>query len=179
MTRRSAGPSKKLVPSLSNDMKCEHRFEEEDGATLEVDCSRCSGAQSIDNPKCASGVMNVLASGLAPEAVVLKRYIHVRYRSHRIAGLCESASALAALRRLQGQADDSSDDGCRTCPASRRVLAPEVIRRLQADPLVFCRSRDSLSDSLMSELSGVRCPRLSRCVAQAVWAGLSHPGGRG
>lgn len=158
-------------------MRCEHSFV--DDATLEVDCSRCSGAQSMENPKCASGIMNILASGLVPEAVVLRRYTHVRYRSDRIVALCESASALAALRRLQSQADAPSDDQCLTCPASTRLLVPEVIRRLQADPLRFCHSRDSLSDGLASERSAVRCHRLSRCVAQVVWAGSNHMEGLG
>lgn len=174
MTRHSNRPSKKLVPSLSSDRECEHRFTEDEGMTLEVDCGDCSGAQSIENAKCASGIMNVLASGVVPEAVVLKRYIHVRYRSDRIARLRESASALAALRRLETQPGEPSDRKCRTCPASRQKLASEVIRRVQADPVSFGPSRKALSDKLASEHAAVGCPQLAKCVAQVVWMGLPN-----
>lgn len=172
MTRHSDRPSKKLVPSLSNDRKCEHRFTEDGAMTLEIDCGDCSGAQSIENPKCASGIMNILASGVVPEAVVLKRYIHVRYRSDRLARLRESASALAALRRLEAQPGEPSDRKCRTCPASRQRLAAEVIRRVQADPVSFGPSRKALSDKLASEHASAGCPQLARCIAQVVSTGI-------
>jgi hypothetical protein len=176
MTHHSSGPSKKLVPSLSNDRRCEHRFNEEDAMTLEVDCSGCSGAQSIENAKCASGIMNILASGVAPEAVVLKRFIHVRYRSERIARLRESALALAALRRLEAQPAESSDKKCRTCPASRHRLASDVIRMIQADPMYFAPSRRTMSDKLMSEHASAGCPKLAKCVSQVIWTGSPAQG---
>ncbi|MGD9962436.1 MAG: hypothetical protein AB7S97_00830 [Thermoplasmata archaeon] len=176
MTRHSGKPSKKMVPSLSNDRKCEHRFTEGDSMTLEVDCGDCSGGQSIENPKCASGITNILALGVIPDAVVLKRHIHVRYRSDRITRLCESASALAALRRLEAQPAEPSDRRCRTCPASRQRLASEVIRRIQADPVSFGPSRKALSDMLASEYAATGCPRLSECIAQVVEAGLPNRG---
>lgn len=177
MTHHSTRPSKKLVPTLSSDRSCEHAFAEEDVMTLEVDCSDCSGAQSIENAKCASGIMNILASGIIPEAVVLKRFIHVRYRAERIARLCESASALAALRRLEAQPEGVSDDRCRTCPASRQRVASEVIRIIRADPMAFGSSRRAISDRLLRELGAVKCPEFGRCVAQIVWAGCPSPGG--
>ncbi len=177
MTHNSTRPSKKLVPTLSNDRSCEHVFTEEDVMTLEVDCSDCSGAQSIENAKCASGIMNILASGVLPEAVVLKRFIHVRYRADRIERLCESASALAALKRLEMQPGSVSDDRCRTCPASRAKLASEVIHMIRADPMSFGSSRRTISERLLREFSSVRCPELGTCVAHIVWAGIPSPGG--
>ncbi len=176
MTRHSSKPSKKMVPSLSSDRRCEHRFSEDDAMSLEIDCSDCSGAQSIENPKCASGIMNILASGVVPDAVVLKRYIHVRYRSERLDRLRESASVLAALRRLEAQPAELSDKKCRTCPASRHRLASEVIRRIQADPISFGASRRDLSDRLTSELAATGCPRLAECVAHVVWMGMASRG---
>lgn len=177
MTRHSRAPSKKLVPSLNQDRTCEHRFTDDDAMTLEIDCLECSGAQDIDNAKCASGIANVLASGMLPEAVVLKRFIHVRYRTDRIARLGESALALAALKRLEAQPEDASDKKCRTCPASRRRLAPEIMRRIRSDPIAFGAARRILSDRLVAEFANVRCLELRRCVAYAVWAGSAPAGG--
>jgi len=179
MTPHSPKPSKKMVPSLSSDRRCEHRFTEDDAMTLEIDCLDCSGAQSLDNPKCASGIMNILASGAMPEAVVLKRYTHVRYRSDRLARLRESAAALAALRRLEAQPAEPSDKKCRTCPASRHRLASDVIRMIQAEPLSFGPSRKTLSDKLMQELAAVGCPRLTGCVSHVIWTGVSCQGADG
>lgn len=177
MTHHRSRPSKKLVPSLSHDRSCDHRYTEDDAKTLEIDCGTCSGAQCIENAKCASRIANILATGIIPEAIVLKRFIHVRYRSDRIVRLCESALALAALRRLEAQPEESSDNRCRTCPASGRKLAPEVTRRIRTDPAAFIASRRALSDMLTKELAIVRCPELGRCVAQVVWTGYPARGG--
>lgn len=174
MKNRSARPSKKLVPTVRSDRKCEHAFDEEGVMTLEVECSACSGAQSIENAKCASGIMNIVAAGVVPEAVVLKRFTHVRYRSDRIAQLCDSALAMAALRRLESQPEELSDKKCRTCPASRPRLASEVIRRIRDDPMAFGPSRKTLSDRLSVEYANVGCSRLMQCVEQVVWAGLAQ-----
>jgi hypothetical protein len=178
MTPNRGGPSKKLVPSLGPERTCEHRFVEEDAMTLEVDCRECSGAQSIGNPRCAAGVVNVLASGVVPEAVVLRRYIDVRYRCERISGLRAAAASLAALRRLADHQQEPSDKRCRTCPASRGRLASELIRRMRADPAAFCSSRARLSDVLARELSSVACPRVTSCIAAVVAAGQPDQGWR-
>jgi hypothetical protein len=178
MTPSRTGPSKKLVPSLGPDRACEHRFVEDEAMTLEVDCRECSGAQSIDNPRCAAGMVNVLASGVLPEAIVLRRYIDVRYRSERIAGLRAAAAALAALRRLADEQHEPSDRRCRTCPASRGRLASELVRRVRADPASFCSNRARLSDVLARELSSVACPRLAGCIGAVVSAGRPDQGWR-
>lgn len=177
MTPTRGRPSKKLVPCLDADRTCDHRFVEDEGMTLEVDCRDCSGAQSIDNARCAAGIVNVLASGVVPEAVVLRRYIDVRYRSERIWGLRSAAASLAALRRLGEQPNEPSDKRCRTCPASRGRLASEMVRRVRADPVSFSESRASLSDVLARELSSVACPRLRGCVAAVALAGRPDQGG--
>lgn len=166
MTQRAAGPTKKLVPSLSSDRTCEHRFTEEDGITLEVECTDCSGAQSIDNHKCAAGIVNILASGVVPEAIVLKRHMHVRYRSESMRRLRDAGSALAVLRRIEAQPDGASDRRCRTCPASRRRMAAELTRRIRADPCAFRASKAAVSDSILEGLKDVGCPDAPACVEQ-------------
>jgi hypothetical protein len=176
MAHRSDRPSKKMVPTLSDDRTCSHRYNEGEGMTVEVDCSQCSGGQSIENQKCASGIVNILASGIMPDAVVLKRFTHVRYRADSVSELFESASALASLRRLEGRPEESSDGECQTCPASRRLLASEVVRRIRSNPMSFRHVRESLSDTLISQFSSVACPGLAGCVAQVVWAGAIRRG---
>lgn len=173
MTRYGGMPSKKLVPSLEGNRRCEHRYLEDGSMTLEVECKDCSGAQSLENVKCASGVVNLLASGIIPESIVLKRYIHLRYRSDGIAHLRECASALAVLRRVETQQTRASDRKCRTCPASRQKLAANVARTLQSDPASFGPSRKALSDRLVSEYASCGCTRLRTCVDQVVWAGVA------
>lgn len=173
MTRHSNRPSKRLVPSLSYDRMCDHRFTKDDTTILEVDCTECSGAQSIDNPKCASGVTNILASGILPEFVVLKRFIHMRYRADRLRHLYEASAALSALRRLETHVQGASDKRCRTCPASEHKLAPDVVRWIRTDPSSFASLREGLSDKVVLRLSEVSCPDLRRCVRHVVWAGSS------
>mgnify|MGYP001024441132 FL=1 len=177
MTPHASGPSKKLVPSLSHDRTCAHRFAEDDAMTLEIDCSDCSGAQSIDNPRCAAGIVNILALGVVPDEVVLKRYIHVRYRSERFGRLREAAGSLAAVRRIEEQQDAPSDRRCRTCPASRHRLASDIVRAIRTDPVSFCASRSSLSDRLAKDLESVDCPRLGQCIRAVVSAGSADQGG--
>lgn len=164
MTPKNGRPSKRLVPRMAGDRTCDHVFVEEEGMTLEVDCTECSGPQTMDNARCASGIIDILASGVLPDTVVLRRYIDVRYRSERIVGLCAAAASLAALRRLKEQPGEASDRRCRTCPASKSRLASELIRRVRADPASFFSSQSSTPGGLRKELSSIDCPRLGRCI---------------
>lgn len=177
MTHHGDRPTKKLVPSISPDKTCEHRFTEEDVITLEVDCMGCSGAQSIENGKCAAGVVNILASGVLPEVIVLKRHMHVRYRSGSTRWLRDAGSALAVLRRVESQPEGSSDRRCLTCPASRHVLARDLTRMIRSDPRSFRASRAWVSDAVLGGLGDLKCPSVSRCVGQ--FASTVVPGGAG
>lgn len=177
MTYEGGRPSKKLVPSLSEERSCEHTYSDEGGMTLEVECVGCSGGQSIDNAKCASGIVNILASGVRPDSIVLKGHIHVRYRGQAVGLLCESASALAAVRRLAARGTDASDAKCRTCPASRHRLAPDVVRFIRAEPVLFGARREALSENLTQRLARVGCKKVRECVTQVVWAGCPRRGG--
>lgn len=177
MTRNGDGPSKKLVPSISSDRTCEHRFTEEDVITLEVECGDCSGAQDIQNDKCAAGIVNILAAGVMPEAIVLKRHIHVRYRGGSMGRLRDAGSALAVLRRIEAQPGTASDKRCLTCPASKQRLASDLIRRIRSDPGSFRPSERAVSDIAQEGLGSVSCPNRSKCVEQFAFAVTLGRGG--
>jgi hypothetical protein len=167
MDRRSTTPTKKLVPTVSSEEPCKHAFSHDGGLILEVDCATCSGAQDLNNGKCVAGIVNILASGVVPDTIVLKRHIHIRHRADSISWLLSLATCMASSRRMQESGSGPSDSRCRTCPASRERVASLLVAKIREDPMTFPTQEAALSDMLLEMLQSVDCPDAPRCARDA------------
>jgi len=164
------GPSKKLAPTIGLDSSCPHGYTEDEGFQLEIDCSQCNGAHDLGNNKCLSAVLNVLAGGAQPEAIILKRFIHKRYRGESVDVASAAASALASLNRAIASAPRSSDRKCRTCAASKDQLLTTIKRLLLDDPLGYVSDSSGLVARLTEGISQVGCADADSCLEAALKA---------
>lgn len=164
MRHRIRGPSKKLAPTIDSETSCPHTFNDEDGFELEVDCQACPGASDLGNRRCASGVTNILVTGALPEAIVLKRYIHKRFRGGQVDALRAAAEELCALNRAISAATPPSDKECRTCPASTRRAVASLRGHLLDDPVGYATGYARFSDELRSKASATTCARARACI---------------
>ncbi len=168
MRQRSSGPTKKLAPSRHADVHCPHSYTNEYGLQLEVDCSACAGAQDISNGNCAKGILNIFCSGIEPDSIILKRYIHRRYRSESFKMLCELATELCVLNRIVSTHVIPSDKKCLTCPASKGKSAEYLIHQLRQDPVAYTKRKPALSDRLKEVASKASCPKGYECLSEAL-----------
>jgi hypothetical protein len=102
-------------------------------------------------------VLNVLAGGAQPEAIILKRFMHKRYRGEAVDGASAAASALASLNRAIASASRPSDRRCRTCAASMDQLLTMIKRSLLDDPLEYVSDSSGRVARLRNVLSNVGC----------------------
>ncbi|MBU1157920.1 MAG: hypothetical protein KKE24_01110 [Candidatus Thermoplasmatota archaeon] len=168
MKQRSSGPTKKLAPARHADLHCPHSYTSEHGLQLEVDCSACTGAQDINNGNCARGILNILRSGVEPDSIILKRYIHRRYRSESFKSLCELATELSVLNRIVSAQVIPSDKRCLTCSASKEKTAEYLINQLRHDPVAYAKRKRALSDRLKDIASEASCPKGHDCLREAL-----------
>jgi hypothetical protein len=174
MRHHIRGPSKKLAPAIDSETTCPHTFNDEDGYELEVDCQACPGASDIGNKRCASGVTNILVTGAHPEAIVLKRYIHKRFRGGQVEALRAAAEELCALNRAISAAVPPSDKECRTCQASARRSISFLRARLLDDPLGYVPGSALLHDELRSKASATTCTRAHACIEDTLSVSTLH-----
>ena len=179
MRHHVKGPSKKLAPAIDSETSCPHAFNDEDGFELEVDCQDCPGASDIQNRRCASGMIQILASGARPESIVLKRYIHKRFRGEHVELLRAAAEELSALNRAISATSPPSDKECRTCSASTHRLIPELRARLLEDPARYVSAPDWLSEILCSRASATTCVRAAACMRDTLSVSAVHLRARG
>lgn len=167
----SRGATKKLAPTISSDRCCPHEWSEEDGLQLEIDCSSCQGAISLTNQKCLSGILKALSAGGVPDAIVLKSYLHKRYRGTAVETATRIASELAALDRalLTASLDRPSDRRCRTCRAGRENMLSTVRRRILDDPTLYSNDRALFIERLREEIAPPDCTRVDECLS--AWTG--------
>jgi hypothetical protein len=175
MTHRQ-GPTKKLVPAISSESKCPHEYSEEDGLQLEIDCSDCQGAQDLSNRKCVSGILNVISASTEPDAIILKRFIHKRYRGEPVKRVAAMASELATLNRAIASAERPSDRRCRTCPASAERVLDAARRMLLENPLGYLGERRAILSGLRAAHTRCECTRADACVEAALSTSLLHEG---
>jgi hypothetical protein len=162
------GPAKRLAPAIAQDRMCEHAFIEDDGLHLEIDCSGCGGPQDLANSRCVTSLLNILRNGARPEAVVLKRFIHIRYRRIALSQVFDLADELANLARLASE-EALSDARCQTCPASMPKIASALIVLLKSSPLAYSDSAGALSASAEAE-AAVDCVRAHACAQRVALA---------
>ncbi len=176
MRHHRRGPSKRLAPTVNLESTCPHEYREDEGLQLEIDCSSCPGAHDLVNAKCLVGIVNTVSSSAPPDVVILKRYLHKRYRGESLRCLKLAALELSSLTRALSCHESPSDKRCRTCCASRDNLVGRMKRALLADPANYLDSHQSMSDGLRALGAGAGCPRAAECVDQALSASALHPG---
>ncbi len=162
------GPTKKLIPSISLDNCCPHEYSEDEGLQLEIDCSACQGAQDLTNSRCVSGILNVLVTGAVPRAVILKRFIHKRYRGESVESVALVASELSALNRAIASAEKPSDKRCRTCSASRERILMAMKRRLLENPAGYLPGHRNMAAELASRFRSDQCSDSDKCIENAL-----------
>jgi len=163
--KQSRGPAKKLAPALTPESICAHEFTMVDGLQLEVDCEACAGAQDLQNRVCMVGIMNVIARGVVPDIIILKRFMHKRYRGDSVRAIAEAASELSVLSRALRCASTPSDRKCRTCPCSPVKIVTQMRSMLLEDPATYIRTR---TEAVLAEtVKKTSCKRGPDCAAQA------------
>lgn len=122
----------------------------------------------MDNRKCVSGILNVIAAAAAPDAIVLKRYIHKRYRGESVKRIVTLALELASISRAVASAERPSDRRCRTCPASTERVLEAVRRGLLEHPETYSGTHGAFDEDIRAITSGLDCTNASKCRAEAV-----------
>ncbi len=175
MTPRQ-GPTKKLAPTIGSDSGCPHDYSEEEGLQLEIDCSQCKGAHDLSNRKCLTAVLNVLVGGAQPEAIILMRFMHKRYRGESVELASAAAAALASLNRAIASTPRPSDRKCRTCPASKDQLLTTIKHLLLEDPEGFVSDPTSIIEDLRGYTLHLSCVDASTCLDAALRAADTRSG---
>jgi len=169
---QNIGATKKLVPTLNPEANCPAELKEDDGLSLEVDCGECQGAHDLSNRNCLSGVIHSLLNGPRPDTIVLKSFIHKRYRGEYVRLAYVVASELSALKMAIDSLEPPSDRKCRTCTASRRNVLYSVRRLLLQDPLRYLTERLAVKDELIRELSTSTCAENRSCISEGLSVSL-------
>jgi hypothetical protein len=162
--RRREGPSKRLAPCIKPESSCPHRFSEDEGLQLEVECIDCAGAHDLSNGQCMAGVITVVSGGAVPDSVILKRFTHKRYRRDAVRIVAAAANELAALNRALASVETPSDKVCRTCPSSRQQVILLMKRRLLEDPVSYVKNGSAMLEELRRPHASISCARASACV---------------
>lgn len=170
------GPSKTLAPAPMPEVACPHEFTEEEGLQLEIDCMDCAGPQDLLNRRCLMGAVNVIMNGSIPDAVILRRFIHKRYRSDQILIISMAASELGGLCRALSCAQPPSDRRCRTCPASLPKMLAHLRQRLVEDPTAYFRRREEAASEAYARAGDVRCEQARSCIERALASSEFHKG---
>ena len=166
--KRHIGPTKRFAPSISSDISCPHSFSDDHGIQLEVDCLQCAGAHDLRNRKCLVGVINVITAGAEPEAIILKRYTHKRYRGTPVGRAVLAALELAALNRAKVALDEPSDKRCQTCPVSTEQIVSFLRHRLLEDPITYLSSMDRIADEIEHRSLAHACERTRACILKGL-----------
>jgi hypothetical protein len=158
------GPTKKLAPTIGPDTSCPHSYSDDEGVQLEIECSECAGAHDLENNKCLTGILNVMIAGAEPDAIILKRFIHKRYRGEVVRRTAFAASELAALNRTLVAVEPSSDKRCRTCTASTERIVLAMKQRLLENPFEYAASRTAIVKDIELGAFAHACENARTCV---------------
>lgn len=165
--KKSGAPAKRLAPTLAPGICCPHEFTGLEGLQLEVDCETCGGAQDLMNKRCLVGIVNVVVRGAVPDKIILKRFMHKRYRNEPVLLVAMAASELSTLTRALASASAPSDRKCRTCACGPKRLITEMRDRLLEDPQRYVRDRRLALAVIDKALAGLRCDKGRECADQA------------
>lgn len=167
-----------MIPSISSEKSCPHRYSEEEGLQLEIDCLECPGPQDLGNSKCLAGVVNVLVGGAVPESIVLRGYTHKRYRGDTLALATRAALVLARVNRAISSNERPSDRRCRTCPASMEQIMVTIKRQILGRPEECLHHPESIMSEIQGRASGLDCQNSAACVNRGIAVGLAMSGRR-
>jgi len=170
--RKRKGPTKKLAPTMAPDASCPHSFTDDEGVQLEIDCSECAGAHDLQNSKCLIGIVNVMSIGAEPEAIILKRFTHKRYRGETIKQAASAAAELAALNRALVAMENPSDKRCRTCAASTEHVIATMRKKLMENPAEYVSSRDEVATEVDVIADSCACASAHACANKGLSAGI-------
>jgi len=165
--KRDRRPAKRLAPTPSPEASCPHEFTGAEGLQLEVDCETCGGAQDLLNRRCLTGLVNVVVRNAVPDTIILKRFMHKRYRNETVKLVAGAASELSALTRALGSASTPSDRKCRTCPCSAVKLIAEMRKSLLRDPEAYLLGSGLTESILDGAISRSGCERGRECAEKA------------
>ncbi|MBN1677956.1 MAG: hypothetical protein JW880_05395, partial [Candidatus Thermoplasmatota archaeon] len=165
--RHRSGPAKKLAPTLAPGTCCPHEFTGTEGFQLEVDCESCGGAQDLHNRRCMVGIISIVARGAVPDTIMLKRFMHKRYREEEVKVIAAAAAELSALTRAYACASIPSDRRCRTCSCSPKRLVGEMRTMLLEDPAEYVRDTGRVESMLSDAVARSGCERSQQCYRQA------------
>ncbi len=168
LMRHQQGPTKRMAPSPSPETCCPHSYLDDDGLVLDIECNSCAGAHDLSNPRCYAGVLNIMASGAQPDSIVLRRYIHKRYRGEAVRTAVSAASELASLRRGIVGLEPPSDRKCRTCPASAHKVLLQARLRLVENPMSPPMSREAMTAGILEMVRGDACEKAYSCISRAL-----------
>lgn len=176
--RQSCGPTKRLAPTLAPGTCCPHEFTGSEGLQLEVDCESCGGAQDLLNRRCMVGIISIVARGAVPDTIMLKRFMHKRYRNEEVRVVAVAAAELSALTRAYACASTPSDRKCRTCACSPKRLVGELRMKLLGDPVQYVRDRRQVESMLSDAVAESGCERSRECARQACSGSIMLTGAR-
>ena len=162
------GARKTLVPAMDSDTPCPHRYSEDEGLVLEVDCRECQGAYDLSNDRCMTGIITILSAGPVPESVVLKRFIHRRYRGDAISTLAAMAAELSALNRASASMTPPSDRRCRTCAVSTSRIVADLRSALIDRPASYMTEQITISSDARASSKEHACDRAIRCAEKGL-----------
>jgi hypothetical protein len=103
-----------------------------------------------------------------PEAVILKRFIHKRYRGEAVRLAALAARELASLNRAIASAETPSDRKCRTCPSSKELAMVAMRRKLISNPAKYFPRDKAILSEVVAELMAGGCPKARTCVDEAL-----------
>ncbi len=156
--------TKKLVPVMDSESGCPHRYSEEEGLVLEVDCRECQGPFDMANRRCMAGVISILACGPVPESVILTRAVQKRYRGNIVSSMVDLAAEFSALNRMSASTEIPSDRRCRTCPVSTPKVVASLMRTLADRPEFYEVEAGRVADEVRALVAQIDCERASKCV---------------
>jgi hypothetical protein len=168
--RISKGPTKRLAPTITNGMGCPHSFRDDEGLQLDIECTSCSGAHDLVNKRCAAGILRVLSDGPKPDSIILRWYMHKRYRGAAVNWINLTAEELSTLERALGSAETPSDRRCRTCPASKERVISALRLRILDDPFSYASSPADVIKDVKERFPKGNCERRSDCVRSGLIA---------
>jgi hypothetical protein len=108
-----------------------------------------------------------MCEGAAPETIVLKRFIHKRYRGELVSHAAKAAAELSTLNRAIDSAEEPSDKRCRTCPASMPQICGTLKRKLLENPTLYLKSSRQIAAGVKERVND-RCSRSRACISRSL-----------
>lgn len=109
-----------------------------------------------------------MTSGVRPEAIILKRFMHKRYRGQIVDRVSAATAELSALVRTMSASCEPSDKRCRTCPASVHMTVPAMRMMLLADPWTYVSRPEAMHARVRERARSCACPNAHVCVEKAL-----------